>query len=155
MIERLLGFDARTPVESGSPYRMLSSNAIRDMAASGLVEFGGHTHSHAILSRLTAAEQGREIMASIDSLQTLLGRPCTLFAYPNGTAKDYDETSIEWLQESEVTVALTAIAGSNHWSGHVLELHRDALGPFDSEWKLERRIRSMIQADKAAVVSGV
>jgi len=147
-IERLLGFEARRPVDSASPYRMLSSRAIREMADSGLVEFGGHTCSHSILSQLSVRDQQQEIQSSIDFLSNLLGRPCTLFAYPNGLFEDYDGNSIECLQQAGVSTALTAVSGVNQWFDSSLELRREGLGPPDSKWKLEQRIRSMIEDDR-------
>ncbi|MGH7962489.1 MAG: polysaccharide deacetylase family protein, partial [Candidatus Binatia bacterium] len=40
-----LGADPDRPVEVSSPFRLLSHAAIAAMAASGIVEFGAHTHS--------------------------------------------------------------------------------------------------------------
>jgi len=149
-IERLLGFEAGRPVSPDSPFRMLTSGAIAKMAESGLMEFGAHTRTHAILSRLTAAEQGREISSSVEDMSALLQQPCRLFAYPNGNPEDYDENSIAWLRQSEVQVALTAVEGSNRWSEDPLELRREPIGPRDKRRLLKRRIRRMVKADKLA-----
>jgi len=149
-VERLLGFEARRPVDSGSPYRMLTSRAIKEMAESGLVEFGGHTHSHAILSRLSSSEQQREIRSSLDALSAILGRPCTVFAYPNGLASDYDTESVGSLLQAGVTIALTTVPGANQWYENSLEQRREAVGPPDRSWVLESRIRSMIENDAPA-----
>jgi len=149
-IERLLGFEARRPVGADSPFRMLSSAAITHMAESGLVEFGAHTQTHAILSRLTAEEQGREILSSVEHMNRVLQRPCRLFAYPNGNPEDYDEISIGWLRQGGVQVAVTAVEGSNRWSDDSLELRREPIGPQDNRRFLKRRIRRMIKSDKRA-----
>ena len=57
----VLGDDPDAPVAADSPYRMLSLSAIASMTASGLIELGAHTRSHAILSLLTPEEQLEEI----------------------------------------------------------------------------------------------
>lgn len=147
-IEALLGFEARRPVESGSPFRMLGAPAIKEMAASGLVDFGGHTTNHAILSRLSSDGQRREIEDSLNSLGRILDKPCQLFAYPNGQADDFDEHSIECLRDSGVSVALTAIPGVNPWFGDPFELYRESVGPPDMVERFEARIERMVQIDR-------
>jgi peptidoglycan/xylan/chitin deacetylase (PgdA/CDA1 family) len=147
-IEALLGFEARRPVEPGSPFRMLGAPAIREMAASGLVDFGGHTTTHAILSRLSSDGQRREIEESLNSLGRILDKPCQLFAYPNGQSDDFDEHSIECLRGSGVSVALTAMPGVNPWFGGPFELYREAVGPPDLVARFEARIERMVQIDR-------
>src|SRR5215510_3787918 len=83
-ITRELGDEPTAPIPVGSPFRILSGKAIREMAASGLIEFGAHTHNHAILSKLSLDEQRNEIYRSVKAVHELTGRPCELFAYPNG-----------------------------------------------------------------------
>jgi len=52
------------------------------------------------------------------------------------------------LQQAGVSTALTAVSGVNQWFDSSLELRREGLGPPDSKWKLEQRIRSMIEDDR-------
>jgi peptidoglycan/xylan/chitin deacetylase (PgdA/CDA1 family) len=147
-IESLLGFEARSPLEPGSPFRMLGAAAIREMAASGLMEFGGHSAAHAILSNLAIAEQRREIEESLNSLGRILGEPCQLFAYPNGRAEDFDEHAITCLRNSGVSAALTAFPGVNPWFGNPFELCREAVGPPDLAARFEARIERMVRIDR-------
>jgi peptidoglycan/xylan/chitin deacetylase (PgdA/CDA1 family) len=101
---------------------------MREMLHSGLVEFGAHTGSHAILSKLTPAEQRDEIGRSIREVSTVTGRPCHLFAYPNGTFEDYDGSTLAILREAGISVAVTAEKGSNDRATPPLELRRYAIG---------------------------
>jgi len=59
---------------------------IREMQASGLVEFGAHTVSHANLRRLDAAEAAREIGDSVADVEAMTGAKVRHFAYPYGAA---------------------------------------------------------------------
>jgi peptidoglycan/xylan/chitin deacetylase (PgdA/CDA1 family) len=147
-IETLLGCEARRPVEAGSPFRMLGAPAIREMAASGLVDFGGHTVTHAILSRLSIEGQRREIEESLNTLSRILDEPCQLFAYPNGQSGDFDQHSIECLRGSGVSVAMTAMPGVNPWFGGPFELLREGIGPSDLVARFEARIERMVQFDR-------
>jgi peptidoglycan/xylan/chitin deacetylase (PgdA/CDA1 family) len=147
-IEALLGFEARRPVDPGSPFRMLGVPAIREMATSGLMEFGGHTTTHSILSNLAVDGQRREIEESLHALGRILDKPCPLFAYPNGASGDYDEDSIGCLRDAGVSVALTAMAGANPWFGDPFELRREAVGPPDLAARFAARIERMVRIDR-------
>lgn len=119
-----LGDDPQAPIEAGSPYRMLSKDAVEEMAASPWVEFGAHGHTHAILSLLSPAEQEEEIRASLLAIQQLTGRPGTLFAYPNGRRQDYDQETIRLLHEYGVQAAVTTMSGFNTERTSPMELGR-------------------------------
>jgi len=120
----LLGDDPRRSIEQGSPFRMLTHSQIKEMVASGLVEFGAHTHNHAILSRLSHEDQAREIKQSIAVVEVLTGKACALFAYPNGGENDYDRIAIGILQGGNVKAAVTTIVGPNDHGTPPLELRR-------------------------------
>ena len=120
--------DPDHPIEVGSPFRILRHEAIKEMAASGLIEFGGHTCSHTILSLLSSKERYDEIVRSITATRELTGRPCELFAYPNGRAQDYDVEVIEILESCSIRAAVTAIEGLNNGITPVMELRRYGIG---------------------------
>jgi peptidoglycan/xylan/chitin deacetylase (PgdA/CDA1 family) len=120
--------DPDCSIGASSPYRMLNRNAITEMVASGLIEFGAHTHRHAILSRLFVEERFNEIRQSIDAVYKLTGRPCTSFSYPNGRAEDYDLESINHLQASGIQRAVTTTSGPNNKATPVMELRRYGIG---------------------------
>jgi peptidoglycan/xylan/chitin deacetylase (PgdA/CDA1 family) len=87
-----LGEPPDKPIPPGFPYRMLDCAAIQAMAASGLIEFGAHTVSHAILSHLSPSDRMHEIRQSLQDVERLTGKSCHLFAYPNGSLEDFGET---------------------------------------------------------------
>ena len=120
--------DPDCSIEIGSPYRMLNKNAIAEMAASELIEFGAHTHEHMILSRLSTEEQLNEIRRSVDAIHELTGRPCKSFAYPNGRMQDYDSDSIKHLKACGIQMALTTTGGPNNRMTPSMELRRYGVG---------------------------
>ncbi len=123
-----LGGDPDCSIETGSPFRMLDQAAMSEMLASGLIEFGAHGHQHMILSRLSAQERFDEIRRSVDAIQDLTGRPCRIFAYPNGRVEDYDPQSIRDLKSCGIEMAVTTISGPNHRMTPVMELRRYGIG---------------------------
>jgi peptidoglycan/xylan/chitin deacetylase (PgdA/CDA1 family) len=62
----------------------LTPAMIREMHASGLVEFGAHSVRHAYLSRLEDSEARWEITQSKRDCETLIGAEIRHFAYPYG-----------------------------------------------------------------------
>jgi peptidoglycan/xylan/chitin deacetylase (PgdA/CDA1 family) len=73
-------------VDEGRPFpggaHPASWSALRDARASGLVEIGSHTHSHALLDRLPGSEAAIELDRSIDLIATNVGVTPRHFAYP-------------------------------------------------------------------------
>jgi peptidoglycan/xylan/chitin deacetylase (PgdA/CDA1 family) len=69
--------------DDGTP---LSWSAVRDMAATGLVTFGSHTHSHLLLDRLSPTEAMDELDRSRELIEERVGTPARHFAYPKAVA---------------------------------------------------------------------
>lgn len=138
-----LGVDLTAPIERDSPYRMLDHGAIETMAKSGFVEFGAHTRTHAILSRLPEAEQRAEIVGSVEAVAGLTGRPCTLFAYPNGQRCDYDAATIGVLEACGVTSCVTTLEGPNDATTPPLELRRYGVGAGTTQGQFEVTIHHL------------
>lgn len=125
---QILGDRPERPIRPGSPYRMLGATEVREMAASGLVDFGAHTCSHAILSGLSKSEREREITESLAVVERLTGVPCTLFAFPNGRASDFGSCDVEVLEGNKITVAVTTVDGPNDRAISALEMRRYGIG---------------------------
>jgi peptidoglycan/xylan/chitin deacetylase (PgdA/CDA1 family) len=115
-------------VSTSPQYRILNSHAIRVMRDSGLVEFGAHGVSHAILTRVPERRAREEILQSIEATGELCGRPCRLFAYPNGGPEDYNRDIVRLLKDAGIVAAVTARTGTNVASTSPLELRRYSIG---------------------------
>lgn len=107
-IREALGVEREGP--AWDAVRFLSSAQIREMSLGG-VEFGGHTVTHPILSRVDAETARAEVRQCAGTLEAITGRPVTVFAYPNGAAGDFDETTKRELREAGYDAAFTTIHG--------------------------------------------
>lgn len=92
-ISSLLGFQTHLP--RPAPLQSLTWNELRTIDAEGLLEIGGHTHRHPILSRCTPDERDAEIQTCAARLASELGHPVRWFAYPNGGHGDFDARACE------------------------------------------------------------
>jgi peptidoglycan/xylan/chitin deacetylase (PgdA/CDA1 family) len=122
--------DIHTPIEVArdSHFRMLDDQSIAEMSASGLIEFGAHTATHTILTRVDEPHARQEIASSIEDTRRLTGKPCRLFAYPNGQPGDYNEAVIRFLESSGIEAAVTTRDGPSTMSTPPLELCRYGIG---------------------------
>jgi len=80
--------DTRSGVEVERPRifagrRLMTSGQILEMHRAG-IEFGSHTLSHPVLTRLPDAEVENEVSVSRAAIEDLLGTPVSSFAYPYG-----------------------------------------------------------------------
>jgi peptidoglycan/xylan/chitin deacetylase (PgdA/CDA1 family) len=73
-------------IERGAPFpddgTPMTWAAVREAVASGLVEIGSHTHTHALLSRTTSTEAADELDRSIELISERAGVLPRHFAYP-------------------------------------------------------------------------
>jgi peptidoglycan/xylan/chitin deacetylase (PgdA/CDA1 family) len=86
----------------------LSDDEVRELLDSGLIEIGGHTYTHANLSKLDAMSTHYEICKSKENLEELFGIDITSFAYPFGIYLQSDKQVVE---ACGYTHALTTKAG--------------------------------------------
>jgi peptidoglycan/xylan/chitin deacetylase (PgdA/CDA1 family) len=116
---------------------MLSWSEVREMQDSGLVTFGAHTVSHAILTSIGIREARDEILQSKQVMEKELDVPVRFMAYPNGADDDFNESVKEAVQEAGYDLAFTTIS---RFGGQIdpYELPRDGFSssePF-SRFKL-------------------
>ena len=107
MIERDLGVAEIVGKNYPTPLQPMTWDMARELEASGLIEMGGHTHSHPILSRCTDEQQAKEIRLSRERLTEELGRQPKTFAYTNGKDGDFNAASQRLLREEGFQAAFT------------------------------------------------
>ncbi len=86
----------------------------REMANSGLVEFGGHSVTHRALKKLGDAEARAEITNCCNQIEQAVGVPVRHFAYPFGKARDAGEREYELCAELGLESADTTRPGTLH-----------------------------------------
>ena len=90
---------------------MMSSQQIRALHHEGM-EIGGHTVNHPILTTLTDEEAEHEIVRGNRDLQSIIGSPPTVFAYPNGKpGTDYDHRHVAMMRRLGFRAAVSTAPG--------------------------------------------
>lgn len=92
--------------------RPLDWNQIREMSAAG-IEFGSHTVSHPILSRLDDAELACELADSRRRLEQELGRPAPVLAYPVGGPEEFNDKVVRAAENAGYRLGLSYMPGVN------------------------------------------
>ena len=92
-------------------FQPLTWDEAREMQASGLIDFGGHTHRHLILSRCQPGTARNEIQTCRDRLTAELGKAPVSFAYPNGQKTDHNSATADLLHQAGFNLAVTTEAG--------------------------------------------
>jgi len=72
----------QAPPSCGAP---MTEAELAEVARHSHVEVGAHTISHCYLEGLGPSRQRAEIAGSKEALESLCGRPVTVFSYPNGS----------------------------------------------------------------------
>ena len=87
---------------------------LAEMEASGLIEIGGHTRNHPILSRLRPDKLADEIGGCLEDINSNLGRKPRSFCYPNGKPADFNPVVREAVVKSGFVSACTAFYDDKH-----------------------------------------
>jgi peptidoglycan/xylan/chitin deacetylase (PgdA/CDA1 family) len=135
----------RSDAPDWSAVRFLSSAQIREMAGNG-VTFGGHTVSHPVLSRESRDRVRTEVRECKRVLESITGRAVTVFAYPNGAAGDFNETTKEELRAAGYIASFATIHGLHHPGDDLFEIRRIGV---DNRWtydEFETRASGVLKA---------
>lgn len=99
------------PMKPPEQYAPLHWDEVRTMARDG-IEFGAHTKSHPILSRVSDETILREeIEGSKQRIEQELERPVLHFCYPNGHWEDFEARSVDLARSAGFQTAVTTSAG--------------------------------------------
>jgi peptidoglycan/xylan/chitin deacetylase (PgdA/CDA1 family) len=102
------------PRQPVAGYQACSWDQLREMETSGLVEVGGHTRSHVILSRLAPVRLPTEIDGCLEDLEANLGSRARSFCYPNGKPGDYSDAVRDAIARSGFVSACAAFYDRKH-----------------------------------------
>jgi peptidoglycan/xylan/chitin deacetylase (PgdA/CDA1 family) len=92
--------------------RYLNLDEAREMIAGGMA-IGGHTHSHALLSKLTPEEQRKELTDSRTVLSEQLGIEVNTLAYPYGFSGAFTEQTEQIARDAGYRAAFSFYGGFN------------------------------------------
>lgn len=126
----------------------LTWGAAKEMVASGVVDIGSHTHTHALLDRIPAAEAAHELDRSIAMVETHLGVTPIHLAYPKallGSPQNEHEV------RKRFRTATIGRTRPNPWAGS--DLHRLTRSPIqapDGMEFFERKVRGGMRLENDA-----
>jgi peptidoglycan/xylan/chitin deacetylase (PgdA/CDA1 family) len=92
-------------------HRALSPDEIVELSKGSLIDVGGHTLTHPVLSARTATEQIAEISGCKSRLESIVNRAVTCFSYPYGTKRDYTDESAAFVRNAGFELACANVAG--------------------------------------------
>ncbi len=88
----------------------LNWDQVRKMRDLG-IEFGAHTASHPILTKVPLSQVEHELVSSKNQLQEELKKEVFSFAYPNGGRLDISPAVVELVKKTGFKLAFTLLAG--------------------------------------------
>lgn len=93
-------------------HRMMTRAQLRELVESGMIETGGHTINHPLLSVESASTQQDEIVNGKTAVEEAAGQRVAGFAYPFGGRKDYTIRSIADVQRAGFAFACSNFPGT-------------------------------------------
>ena len=117
-------YSVSVPASPDGQYRLMSWMQIRKALDTGLVEIGGHTNTHPILTYLSEEESFNEIVCSKQLIEDRLGIQVTSFCHPNGQPGDYTAKQIELLKTAGYTCGTASHYGLAEPSSNLYALPR-------------------------------
>lgn len=118
----------------------LTREDIREMASTGLINFGAHSHCHGMLPQLTKDAVVESVMNSKRLLEDWTGDKINSFAYPSGA---YDQKVMDVLKENGFACSVTT--RSKPWDKEpLLEIPRIGVGRYDSFSNFKIRVSNAL-----------
>lgn len=131
-------WDTEHPTNPDTKVPLLTADEIRILDASGRVEIGGHTLSHAKLDEIPEAEQSREIVENKRVLEEILGHPILSFAYPFG---NLNESAKRQAMAAGYQFAVATDSGPKAMHQDAFQIRRINVFPRTTVFGLWRKIR--------------
>ncbi|HEY3092920.1 MAG TPA: polysaccharide deacetylase family protein [Vicinamibacterales bacterium] len=99
---------SQLPASPSDAHRPLTIHELKQLAASPLIDIGGHTLTHPTLALLPNEQQRREVEDCRFALEQMVGSPITAFAYPYGVAThDYSAETISVVRDGGFELGFT------------------------------------------------
>lgn len=136
--EQFNRWDVENPANPEKRVELMNPAQIKEMADSGLVEFGGHTLTHPHLNTLDSDAQRHEIAENKAQLEQLLGQKLASFAYPFGS---HNQDSKTLAQQLDYPFAVATDSGPLAMHEDPYQIRRIAIFPRTDVFGLWRKIR--------------
>ncbi len=125
--------------------RLLSAEELREAASRGLA-IGGHTRQHPRLATLSPEHQMEEIAGCKADLEAILEFPIRTFAYPYGSALDYDVESVAAVRRAGFELAFSNRYGPVHVDDGPFAFRRIWIDSTDTLKSFEDKVSGRLDA---------
>lgn len=120
VITQVQQWSSAPPFDTAS-HRAMTSEELRQLVKSGIVDIGSHTRTHPVLNGLSIEKQTDEIRTSRQHLESVLERPVPGFSYPNGA---FDEQTRHLVRDSGYIYACMSASGLANKTDAIFQLPR-------------------------------
>jgi peptidoglycan/xylan/chitin deacetylase (PgdA/CDA1 family) len=125
------------PSEFNELFTPLTWEQLQEMVDSGLCEIGAHTETHPILSQLSYDQQFREISLSKQKFEDELDREVSFFAYPNGKYSDFNDDTLQIVENLGFKYAFSTESGKSKRADFPYKLRRYGITSDLPFWKFK------------------
>ncbi len=126
----------------GASHRsVLSPSEMATMVAGGLLRFGSHSATHAVMADLDRRRFADELERSKRAVEGWTGQPCRSFAFPYGDAVTIPSFASEELRSAGFALAFSTIEGYVRPGDDPFRLRRTLVHPGDSLPVFELKVR--------------
>ena len=119
---------AKWSLKNNPDLKIISKSMLIELHKLG-VEIGAHTMDHVKLTQINKSNAISQVKESKDTLEQILGKKISSFAYPHG---DFNQGTIEIIKEIGFSNALTCITNSAEQAKSVFEIPRKYITYFDN-----------------------
>lgn len=127
-----------------SEFKALTSDQLRELSRQGIC-FGGHTHSHTIMTSMTDDDARDEILLNKFQLEKWLERPVRFFAYPNGGENDYNDKHKKMLSSAGYAAAFSLTQRRSSHLEDPMDISRLHIPPEDNSESFKLRCSGTVQ----------
>ena len=116
---QLGGMDAPLRDPRSAP---LTWDQVKEMSAAG-IEFGSHSVTHPVLSRVGPEQLAHELEASKRRIEETIGKPVDTFAYPVGVEEAYNDAVLAGVRRAGYRLAVTyrtGVATPGRWDSYAI-----------------------------------
>ncbi len=124
--------------EKSRIFYSMNAGQIRNMSKEGVI-FGGHTHTHTVLTALSKDEAEGEIYLNKEKIEDLTQKPCAFFAYPNGGKMDFNHFHKDMLLSAGYRGAFSLTHERSSFQDDPMEISRIHVAPEDTIKSLDFR----------------
>lgn len=119
--------------------------AVAEAASTGLVTFGSHTHTHAVMDKLSLEQVDEELRISCEMIEDRIGGPVEHFAYPKGVfgGAEAEPTIARYVRSA----ALAEGAANPYGKTNPLRLDRSPIQTADGMRFFEAKVRGGLRLE--------